>query len=180
MEEEQTINTYELTLLFNPDLSEFDLNKAIDKIKTLITSHKGNILQEHAWGKRPLAYPILKHEFGHYHTIVTELLAESVDAINKELQLNPEVIRHLLLSLNKEGVTIDQLFTPEKEEVMISSSVTDKLVKEPKKTVEPKVAQETTEKKVVKPKAPKKDEATRQKELDKKIDDLLSSEEGGK
>lgn len=174
MEEEQTINTYELTLLFNPDLSEFDLNKAIDKIKSSITSHKGNIIQEHAWGKKPLAYPILKHEFGHYHTVVTKLLAESVDQLVKEIQLDPNIIRHLLLSLNKEGIAVDQLFTPEKEEAMISSSVTDKLTTEPKKTVKPKIIPEVVEKKVVKPKVSKKDEATRQKELDKKIDDLLN------
>lgn len=176
MEEEQTINTYELTLLFNPELSEFDLNKVIGKIKSLITSHKGNIIQEHTWGKRPLAYPIQKQEFGFYHTLVMELSTESVNLITKELQLNPKIMRHMLLCLNKEGTTVDQLFTPEKEEAMISSSITDKLAKEPKKTIKPEVAPEIIEKKVVKPKIPKKDEVTRQKELDRKIDDLLNPE----
>ena len=176
MEEEQTINTYELTLLFNPELSEFDLNKVIGKIKSLIASHKGNIIQEHTWGKRPLAYPIQKQEFGFYHTLVMELSTESVNLITKELQLNPKIMRYLLLCLNKEGIVVDQLFTPEKEEAMISSSITDKLAKEPRKTIKPEVAPEIIEKKAVKPKIPKKDEATRQKELDKKIGDLLNPE----
>jgi len=174
MEEEQTINTYELTLLFTSELSEFDLNKAIDKIKSLIASHKGNIIQEHNWGKKPLAYQIDKQDFGFYHTLVMELPTEDIDQIIKELQLNPVVIRHLLLCLNKEGITIDQLFTPEKEEAMISSSVADKLATEPKKIFKPEITPKIVEEKVVKPKEPKKDDPTRQKELDKKIDDLLN------
>ena len=176
MEEEQTINTYELTLLFTPELSEFDLNKAIDKIKSLITSNKGIIIQEHTWGKRSLAYPIVKQEFGFYHTLVLELSTEYTDQIIKDIQINPVVIRYLLLCLNKEGITIDQLFTPEKEEAMISSSVADKLATEPKKRIKPTTTPEIVVEKVVKPKVPKKDDTTRQKELDKKIDDLLNTE----
>jgi len=174
MEEEQTINTYELTLLIDPDLSEFDLNKLIDKVKTLIKSNEGNLIKEHSWGKKQLAYPINKQEFGFYHTLVFELSTENVALINQELQLNAQIIRHLNLCLNKEGINIDQLFTPEKEEAMISSSVREKM------TTGTETKPPTTPLKPVKKVSPpvtKVEEKARKQELDKKIDDLLKTDD---
>jgi len=182
MEEEQNINTYELNLLITPELSDFDLNKLIDKVKALITSDQGKLIKEHSWGKKQLAYAIKKNDFGFYHTLIFELPTDKMIGITKELELSAKILRYLNLSLDKEGVTIDQLFTPEKEEAMISSSVKEKIT--PKKPVvkqEPKIkveevktevspADETVEE-------PKIDEETRKKELDKKIDELLKTDE---
>lgn len=161
--------TYELTLLINPDLTEFDVQKVIDKIKKYIGSNKGEVIKEHSWGKKQLAYPINKAKFGYYHTIIFNAPREIINDFIRELQLNPEVFRYLNLSLDKEGITVDQLFSPEKEEAMISSAVKDKMMPsqaEAKKTepvVKPKI-----EKKVEKPVDPEK--------LDQKIDELLKDD----
>lgn len=161
--------TYELTLLINPDLTEFDVQKVIDKIKKNITSSKGEVVKEHSWGKKQLAYPINKAEFGYYHTIIFNAPGEIINGLIRELQLAPEIFRYLNLSLDKEGITVDQLFSPEKEETMISSSVKEKIM--PKAVEKKKVAPIATpeaEKKVEKP--------VDAKELDQKIDKLLKED----
>jgi len=47
--------------------------------------------------------------------------------IDKDILLMPEIIRHLMISLVKEGVTIAQLFTPEKEEALIATLAKEKM-----------------------------------------------------
>lgn len=160
---------YELTLLINPDLTEFDVQKVIDKIKKHIVSNKGDTVKEHTWGKKQLAYPINKAEFGYYHTIIFNAPGEIINDLTRELQLAPEIFRYLNLSLDKEGITVDHLFSPEKEETMISSSVKEKImpkVIEKKKVVS--TATPKTEKKAEKP--------VDAKELDQKIDKLLKED----
>ncbi len=195
MEEEQTINTYELTILTDSELSEFDLGKVIDKVKKLITSHKGKVIAEHSWGKKQLAYHIKKIEFGFHNTIVAELAVETVNPIIKELQLDPKIIRYLIICLEKEGITFDQLFTPEKEAIMISSSIKEKLTPKPEVKVkkmdsripsqaskpsppagkaEEKVSKDDKEEK--QKEISKADEKIRQKEIGDKIDELLKKD----
>jgi len=188
MEEEQTINTYELTILTDSELSEFDLIKVIDRVKKLITSHKGKLIAEHSWGKKQLAYHIKKIEYGFYNTIVAELPAETVNLITQELQLDSQIIRYLILCLEKEGITSDQLFTPKKEEAMISSSVKEKLVSKPEVKIEkPRIKKMDSQipnqaDKLSRPtdqgkkETSKIDDKTRQKEIDKKIDELLKKD----
>ena len=56
---------YELTVLIHPDL-EADLNKALGKVKSLITDNGGEIIKEDNWGKKRLAYQINREDFAIY------------------------------------------------------------------------------------------------------------------
>ena len=90
----EEINTYELSLVASPDLSEFDVQKVIDKVKTSITSKGGTVQKEHTWGKKRLAYPIGKAEFGYYQTLIFDSPKETIAEIDKDIRLIPEIIRH--------------------------------------------------------------------------------------
>lgn len=186
-------NVYELAVVLSPDLSEFDVQKVMDKVKTAITSKEGAIQKEHSWGKKRLAYPIGKAEFGHYQTLIFDAPRETIAEIDKDIRLTPEIIRHLIISLEKEGVIADQLFTPEKEAAMVVSTVKEKM--EPRTPVEPrfraavklieepKAAEEPVEtvepaaaalEEVIEPVVEtEKETAKRRKALDEKLDELL-------
>lgn len=120
-------NVYELAVVVSPDLSEFDVQKIMDKGKTSISSKGGTIQKEHTWGKKRLAYPIGKVEFGHYQTLIFDSPKEAIAEIDKDIRLTPEIIRHLIISLEKEGVTAEQLFTPEKEAALIATMAKEKM-----------------------------------------------------
>jgi len=166
MSPEITNHTYEMTLLFRPDLSELELQKAIDKVKASLTGKKGEIVKESSWGKKQLAYPIKKEGFGFYHTIISTVPGDSIEALMRELHLSPDIMRYMIISLEKEGVTIDQLFTPAKEEAYASVVMAEKMA--PK--FKPKEAAQTEE-----PKAKPAAKIDKEK-LDEKIEELLTKD----
>ncbi|MBN2585594.1 30S ribosomal protein S6 [Patescibacteria group bacterium] len=179
--------TYELTVIISSDLSEFDAGKAVDKLKTSIINKGGEIINTSDWGKRKLAYLIKGNEFGFYQTIVFNLLPDAVATLTRELELDQTMLRHILVSLEKEGVTVDQLFNPEKEELMMAAAVKEKMAP----TIETrKFAAKPAPKPVVpaeptaetqKPESTDNDkeptpEAISKEELDQKIEEALKAD----
>jgi len=167
MSPEITHHTYEITLLFRPDLSELDLQKAIDKVKASLTSKKGEIAKESSWGKKQLAYPIKKEGFGFYHTIISTVPGDAIEALMRELHLSPDILRYMIISLEKEGVTIDQLFTPAKEEAYAAAVMNEKMA-----SAKPRIKEVVVEAPVKKPATPK----IAKEELDEKIEKLLTKD----
>jgi len=167
-EAETTKKTYELTLIISSDLSEFDAEKAVDKVKTSITGKGGEITNTSDWGKKKLAYAIKGGEYGFYHTLIFDLSPDNIAPLTHELELAPEVLRYLMISLEKEGVTPDQLFSPEKEQLMISSAVKEKLA--------PKVVSLPPAKAAAPAAAAEPEIAISKEELDQKIDEVLKSD----
>lgn len=90
------METYEFAIVYDPDL-EVDLSKGEQKITKLIESKKGKITKTDNWGKKKLAYPIKKHDFGIY--VFYEVLLDplSLAQINTELNITDEVIRFLIV-----------------------------------------------------------------------------------
>jgi small subunit ribosomal protein S6 len=89
------LREYELVALLHPDL-EIDLDKPLKKIEKIITDLGGKILKTDNWGKRKLAYPIKKQDFAVYFYYDLELKPETIDKLDKTLNITEEVIRHLV------------------------------------------------------------------------------------
>lgn len=89
------MNSYEIALLFHPDL-EIDLSKPQAKVEKIFTDNGGKITNTDIWGKRKLAYPIAKQEQAVYVFYTVELPAESVRKIEATLNITDEVIRYLI------------------------------------------------------------------------------------
>ncbi|MCX6812493.1 MAG: 30S ribosomal protein S6 [Candidatus Berkelbacteria bacterium] len=89
---------YELTYLVSDDVLEKDLKAVSDKVAGIISASDGTISKEEPWGRRKLAYPIKKQNFASYFTLWITMPAEKVVAIDHELRVYPQVIRHLIVS----------------------------------------------------------------------------------
>ena len=87
---------YELTVLIHPDL-EADLDKALDKVKSLITDNGGEIIKEDNWGKKKLAYQIRREDFAVYVYMEVSLPADAPLKISNTLNITDEVLRYLLV-----------------------------------------------------------------------------------
>lgn len=90
---------YELTVVVHPDL-EADLDKALTKVKALITDNGGEITKEDNWGKKRLAYSIKKQDFGVYVYFEANLPAAAPLKISNVLNITDEVLRYLLVKVN--------------------------------------------------------------------------------
>ncbi len=68
------------------------------KIATdLVSSVKGKILKSNILGMRSLAYPIKKQTNGWYGVFVVELPEDSMEEFDKQIRLNEEILRYLLV-----------------------------------------------------------------------------------
>ena len=93
---------YELTVLIHPDL-EADLDKALDKVKSLITDNGGEIIKEDNWGKKKLAYSIRREDFAVYVYFEVKLPAEALLKISNVLYITDEVLRYLLVKADEKA-----------------------------------------------------------------------------
>jgi small subunit ribosomal protein S6 len=93
---------YELTYLVAGDLTDSELTKVQEAVQALVKKHKGTIKSEEVWGKRPLAYLIRKasknHKEAHYVQLVIELETIVAPAFERDIYLNNDLIRHLLVT----------------------------------------------------------------------------------
>lgn len=90
---------YELTVLIHPDL-ETDLDAPLTKVREIVTNAGGTITREDNWGKKKLAYPISRVEFGVYVYMDVELPAEAPLKISNILNITDEVLRYLLVKVD--------------------------------------------------------------------------------
>lgn len=87
---------YELTVLIHPDL-EADLDKALAKVRSLVTDNGGEIIKEDNWGKKRLAYQIRREDFAVYVYMEVNLPADAPLKISNTLNITDEVLRYLLV-----------------------------------------------------------------------------------
>lgn len=86
---------YEIAVLFHPDL-EIDLTKPTAKIEQIVKEAGGKITKTDNWGKRKLAYPIVKADHAVYVFYSVDLPAKGVAKVESALNIADEVIRYLL------------------------------------------------------------------------------------
>ena len=87
---------YELTIVFHPDL-EMNIDPALDKVKQTLSANHANITNEEVDGKKRLAYPINKQDFGIYYYFDVQLPAEAPAKISNTFNISDEIIRYLLV-----------------------------------------------------------------------------------
>lgn len=93
---------YELTVLIHPDL-ETDLEKALTKVKALVTDNGGEITKEDNWGKKKLAYQIKKQDFAVYVYFEAKLPSDAPLKISNVLNITDEVLRYLLVKVDEKS-----------------------------------------------------------------------------
>ena len=104
-EYERAPRKYELMTILHPEVAEEALPGELDRISGYISAVGGELidsLRESPWGRRRLAYPIRSGgrdvRDGYYTVWHFELAATQLPEIERELKLNTQVIRYIMLS----------------------------------------------------------------------------------
>ena len=154
---EEVQKQYELVCIVSPQLEGDDLENTKKEIEEIITKADGSInFKEEK--KYNLAYPINKQGQGIYLITQISIAPEKVGNISKELQLNKQVLRHLITQIpivKPEVKKARPAFVPARAETTAGK---------PKKTETkpPKPAEERKEGKKVK-----------LEEIDKKLEEII-------
>ena len=87
---------YEIIFLVHPDQSD-QVPGMIERYKGEIEKSGGKIHRLEDWGRRQLAYPIMKLHKAHYVLMNVEAEQEAIDSIENNFRYNDAVIRNLVI-----------------------------------------------------------------------------------
>ncbi|QJC37435.1 30S ribosomal protein S6 [Enterobacteriaceae endosymbiont of Donacia thalassina] len=97
---------YEIVLMINPDQSN-QINNIVEYYKKFIITNNGSISRFEDWGRRQLAYPILKLHKAHYILInITLSNTNTIKDLEKNLRINEHIIRYLIIKTKTERKNI--------------------------------------------------------------------------
>ncbi len=104
---------YEIVVLVHPDQSE-QLPGMLDRYRKLIEDNKGAIHRLEDWGRRPLAYPIVKLHKAHYVLMNIECDSKTLSELEDLFRFNDAVLRNLTIRRD-EAETKPSLLSKEAE-----------------------------------------------------------------
>ena len=105
------MNEYELLYVISPRLTAEDVDGMVERVGALIEGAGGSVSMVDNWGRRRLAYPIRHHFEGTYVLTYLNIQGERAAELERALNINEDILRHLLLS----GVIAGYEGPPEQE-----------------------------------------------------------------
>ena len=171
---------YELTILYPYPLSQKEESDLLKSIDSLFAEFGAIKMHEDKWGRRGLAYPIKGFDEGSYVVYYLELDPSKLKAMETQMRILPGLLRHLVVKPPKgyEVANFSESFETWKKE---SAEVGDKAKEAEEERLQKRVAEKA--KRQVKRAAKKKEEVKEEaghvekKELDAKLDELISDDD---
>ena len=101
------MNQYETTVVLKPDVGGDTIEAALDRVRDVVSTQGGKLLEIDHWGKKRLAYEIQKHTRGIY--VHTQFLGKGpmVAELERNLRINHNILRFLTIK-TKVGVNPDE------------------------------------------------------------------------
>ena len=87
---------YEIVFLLHPDQSD-QLPGMLERYRKLVEDNKGAIHRLEDWGRRPLAYPIVKLHKAHYVLMNIECDSSTLSELEDQFRFNDAVLRNMVI-----------------------------------------------------------------------------------
>ena len=91
------MNSYNLTLVLKPDLTEDERKTLLDSVTKKLIGEDGKIDKTDMWGSKDLAYTIKKQTKGFYVHFEATTDPKNGKAIDNTLKLEEDILRYLLV-----------------------------------------------------------------------------------
>jgi len=109
LQPDKRVRQYELTVLTPGDFTSTELKKVLDSIGNLVKKFGGKVEETNDWGKKELAYTIKKqgkrYQEAIYTFMIISLPANKAPELDKQILLNAEIMRHLLVVASDKAPT---------------------------------------------------------------------------
>ena len=96
-----SMNQYETVFILTPVLSDDQMKETVAKFKKILTDKGAEIVNEEAWGRQKLAYPIQKKSSGFYVLIEFKAEPEVIKTLETGYRRDEKVIRFMTVKLDK-------------------------------------------------------------------------------
>jgi small subunit ribosomal protein S6 len=90
---------YEVTFIFRTE--EDKMLAAKETVKSILEKKSAKILKEDDLGERTLSYEIKKQSRGRYFFYELEIDGTEIDSAEKEIRLNPDILKFLFVKADK-------------------------------------------------------------------------------
>ena len=104
---------YECAIVVAPTVGSDVLESNTKKYTEVITSRGGSLTEIDDWGKRSLAYEIDDHKEGYYHFYRFLSGKEIIDELDRQLKIDENVIRHMIVRDETPPPVVKREETPE-------------------------------------------------------------------
>lgn len=88
---------YEMMVIVDPEVDERTVEPSMSALFGQVEDLGGNVEKLDVWGKRKLAYPILKKTDGIYVVVDMETTPEIAKELDRQLGLNESILRTKLM-----------------------------------------------------------------------------------
>ena len=99
------MNTYESIFILKPTLNEEDVKKAIGKMEGIVKQN-GELIATENWGKKKLAYEVMKEKRGIYVLLRFQGKGDLVSELERNYRIDDNVVKFLTVKLDKKGVEL--------------------------------------------------------------------------
>lgn len=99
------MNTYESIFILKPTLNDEDVQKAIGKLEGIV-KQGGELIATENWGKKRLAYEVMKEKKGIYVLLRFRGKGDLITELERNYRFDDNVIKFLTVKLDKKGVEL--------------------------------------------------------------------------
>ena len=94
------LRTYELLSIIKPNIDSEEFDKIVAKIEENIVALNGKVLTTDKMGRKKLSYDIKDFRDGYFVVHNFELEPNQVEKFNRQLRLNENILRIMLLEVS--------------------------------------------------------------------------------
>lgn len=116
---------YESIIIFDPNVTEEDQQGFLTKLKDGVEEQGGQILRQAQWGRRKLAYPVKKREYGIYHLLYLDRTPDALTEMERTLRFEDNVIKWLSVTVEDVDSEFDK-FEKLKEDGSLAQNLSDR------------------------------------------------------
>jgi small subunit ribosomal protein S6 len=93
---------YDIVALVTPDLTDEDAQKVAAEYRKILSDGGAEIVKDETWGRRRLAFPILRKKEAYYHYFQVSAEPALVAETERRMKLSDQVLRHLAVRADTE------------------------------------------------------------------------------
>ena len=116
---------YEICFLVHPDQSE-QVPAMLERYRNMIEEKKGSIHRLEDWGRRQLAYPIVKLHKAHYVLMNIECDNDTLTELEGAFKFNDAVLRHLTIRRQEASIEQSEMLKAKEEKDRSSRDHSDR------------------------------------------------------
>jgi small subunit ribosomal protein S6 len=96
------LRRYETIFITHPELTEEDLSVLHEKLRSIMSSLKGELIKLEDWGPKKLSYEIRKNTRGHYFLLDYLAATDLVRELERNLRLNDRVLKFQTVKISNQ------------------------------------------------------------------------------